>query len=305
MSNDTSRTPVSSDAGRFAIIPLWMIERLNEGSSTGAAISVLAALHQWIDDDKYGYPSHASIGKRANISTASVKRGIKALEGIGALVVVPRWIGAEGKPTAEKPEGKPERTSNGYFIRYAQPLSDPTPGQSEPHPLGQSEPDPSGQIRPSKKNQFEVEPFELEIAQAVEIAEVVPEWQIEFEQFYALYPRKKAKDKALIVWKKLKDEHRRLALKAIHEHVAYWEEEQTGQKFIPHPATWLNQKRWDDVLVYEAPKGKNNPVLEHLARKYQSEHRASDPDTRQTDRGDNRLGRSSVGNLSIEVHSTD
>jgi hypothetical protein len=136
-------------------------------------------------------------------------------------------------------------------------------------------------------------------------AEIVPDWEIQFEQFYALYPRKKAKDRARAAFKKLKPSDRKLAMSAIHKHIDYWQRERTGMEFIPHPASWLNGSRWDDVLVYEAPKGKNNPVLENLARRYQSEHRASDPDTRQTDRGDNRLGRSSVGNLSIEVHSTD
>jgi hypothetical protein len=137
------------------------------------------------------------------------------------------------------------------------------------------------------------------------VVEVVPDWEIEFNLFWSAYPRKIEKKKAHIAWKNLNKTERTLALRAIDQHIAKWESSGTEVKFIPHPTTWLHGKRWEDEIRYEAPKGKNNPVLENLARKYQSEHRASDPDTRQTDRGDNRLGRSSVGDLSLEVHSSD
>jgi hypothetical protein len=140
---------------------------------------------------------------------------------------------------------------------------------------------------------------------SVLVAEIVPDWEVQFEKFWKQYPRKIEKQKARTAFKNLKKAEQGLAVATIADHVAKWESLDTEKHYMPHATTWLRGKRWEDEIVYEAPKGKNNPVLENLARRYESENRASDTDTRKTDRGDNRLGRSSLGDLSIEVHATD
>jgi len=139
---------------------------------------------------------------------------------------------------------------------------------------------------------------------SVLVAQVVPDWEVQFEKFWKQYPRKIQKQKARTAFKNLKKTEQGLAVATIGDHVAKWESLDTETHFIPHATTWLHGKRWEDEIRYEAPKGKNNPVLEHLARKYESGNRESDTAPRQTDRGNNRLGRSSVGDLSIEVHAT-
>lgn len=71
-----------------------------------------------------------------------------------------------------------------------------------------------------------------------------------FEAFWEKYPRKTAKANALKAWAKLKP-NAELATK-IMQSVGYhcvcadWVKDE-GQ-FIPHPATWLNGKRWEDEL---------------------------------------------------------
>ena len=69
-----------------------------------------------------------------------------------------------------------------------------------------------------------------------------------FSEFYAAYPRKKARPKAEAAWKKIKPDS---ALRAkIMDHVRRssvsheWTKE-NGQ-FIPFPATYLNGARWED-----------------------------------------------------------
>jgi hypothetical protein len=266
----------------------------------------MVALHRWTNQDRYGFPSHSSIAKVANVSVPTVKRGIKALEDIGALTVVTRWRTSDGQIVYEKIEGA-DQTSNGYQIRYAQPLNDPPLDQIRPDPLDQIRTPPGVQIRSTNQTHLEPDVFKPENTDPVqnEIVEVVPEWEIQFDQFWAIYPRRNDKQKAKIKFKNLSKKDREAAMAAITLHIDYWDRQRTEQEFIPYAVRWLGNSRWEDEIRYEPPKGKNNPVLENLARKYQSEHRTSDPDTRQTDRGDNRLGRSSVGNLSIEVHSTD
>lgn len=246
MNNDSSGYAVTTDAGPFAIVPLWMLQKLNSGPSAGAALSVFVALHKWTNTSRYGYPSHASIAKHAGVSTGTVKRGIKALEDIGALVVVHRWVGADGEPTDKYPEDveKPEQTSNGYFIRYAMQHSDPTPVQDWTHPSPQICTHPPVQIWTTNQTQLEPDPNK-------------PKSEDDFSQWWSQYPRKTSKATAQTRWKNMTPKQRTAALEALPKHIAHWEITKTGPQFIPMPATWLNQCRWEDELTTSLAKPRN------------------------------------------------
>lgn len=74
----------------------------------------------------------------------------------------------------------------------------------------------------------------------------------DFAAFWSAYPRKVGKDAALKAWKK---RNGNLSLPAVLKAIAEQREtdqwKKDGGKFIPHPATWLNQGRWqDDVSTY-------------------------------------------------------
>lgn len=71
-----------------------------------------------------------------------------------------------------------------------------------------------------------------------------------FSQFWDLYPKKKAKADAEKAFKALKPDEALFtkiteAVKAQSKSEG-WKNE--GGKFIPHPATWIRQKRWDDEI---------------------------------------------------------
>ena len=71
-----------------------------------------------------------------------------------------------------------------------------------------------------------------------------------FNDFWDAYPNKKGKKAAFAAWKKAKvtaDLHAKL-LSAIRlqKTSAQWQKD-NGQ-YIPNPATWLNQGRWDDEI---------------------------------------------------------
>lgn len=66
----------------------------------------------------------------------------------------------------------------------------------------------------------------------------------EFDRFWSVYPRKTAKAKARIAFDKaLSKTDVGTMIRAIA-----WQSqtEQWMRGIIPHPATWLNQERWDD-----------------------------------------------------------
>jgi len=79
-----------------------------------------------------------------------------------------------------------------------------------------------------------------------------------FDEFWSLYPRKIAKATARKAWAKLSAEQQLMAAKAIDTHCQYWSAKETELEFIPHPATWINQERWEDELVIEPKKVKES-----------------------------------------------
>lgn len=74
-----------------------------------------------------------------------------------------------------------------------------------------------------------------------------------FARFWAVYPRKEAKQTALKAFTKINPDESLLEtiLSAVErfKNSAQWQED--GGQFIPHPSTFLNQRRWED----EPPKG--------------------------------------------------
>jgi len=72
-----------------------------------------------------------------------------------------------------------------------------------------------------------------------------------FERFWQTYPRKVGKDAAKRAFEKRKPDERLLAAMlaavALQSQTDEWRKE--GGQFIPHPATWLNQGRWQDEVA--------------------------------------------------------
>lgn len=71
-----------------------------------------------------------------------------------------------------------------------------------------------------------------------------------FATFWERYPKKVAKPQAVKAWKKLKPSGQVLAeLMAGLDRQKAGEQWQKGAgQFIPHPATWLNARRWEDEI---------------------------------------------------------
>ena len=69
-----------------------------------------------------------------------------------------------------------------------------------------------------------------------------------FDEFWRLYPRKQSRATAAKKWTTMPPLERRRAIEALPTHVAMWQHEGRGTALIPHPTTWLNQRRWEDDL---------------------------------------------------------
>lgn len=75
-----------------------------------------------------------------------------------------------------------------------------------------------------------------------------------FDTFWSLYPRKTAKAAAVRAWRKLHVDAALTAtiIRALDEHMRTDAWLKDGGEFVPYPASWLNGRRWEDVLT--APK---------------------------------------------------
>jgi len=80
-----------------------------------------------------------------------------------------------------------------------------------------------------------------------------------FTTFWQAYPNKKGKGAAEKAWKKAKiNGELETVLKAIEvqKRSAQWSRD--GGQFIPHPSTWLNERRWEDEVA-DKPVNQGRP----------------------------------------------
>ncbi len=87
-----------------------------------------------------------------------------------------------------------------------------------------------------------------------------------FDRFWASYPRKVAKDAARNAFAKRKPSEALLAkmLAAIEAQTRTTAWKREGGRYIPHPATWLNQGRWEDVV---GPRDAGAPANREIVHK--------------------------------------
>ena len=87
-----------------------------------------------------------------------------------------------------------------------------------------------------------------------------------FAEFWSAYPRKDSKAKAKASWDKLKPDKKLFSriMAALEQHKRSDQWSRDGGQYIPYPATWLNQRRWEDEGITktppEPPKNPNGPA---------------------------------------------
>lgn len=95
---------------------------------------------------------------------------------------------------------------------------------------------------------------------------------VEFDDFWAMYPRRVAKADARKAWVKIPKSLHTGILSALFEWRRIWADS-TEVQFIPYPATWLRGERWEDEYPEYHRPYRDNPS--HVERK--SERREEKP----------------------------
>lgn len=218
---------------------------------------VLVVLADHADQAHSCWPSVGRISARTGFGASTVRRALTDLEEAGLIRIEHR----------ARPNGS--RTSSRYYLAALNPQIDPATVDDPPSQIGRA-PLPEREGPPPRAGGA-IEPS-LEPSSKDPHAEAFGAW-------WEIYPRKVSKQAAAKAWKartKAKDLPDDLV--EITQRFAASVADKDPE-FIPHPATWLNQHRWEDVPT-SAPRGQDEGPSEayrawletpqgkaHLARK--------------------------------------
>ena len=90
----------------------------------------------------------------------------------------------------------------------------------------------------------------------------------QFEQFWVAYPRKVDRSKAQNAFNKVKpdDDLFAVIMESLDKHKLCEQWQREGGRFIPYPATWLNNRRWESEVDAPKPKQEASYDLEQFER---------------------------------------
>ena len=183
---------------------------------------VLLALADHSDDDGQCWPGTAGISKKCHISQRTVFNSLARLESFNMVQRQHRKNGQGGL------------TSNLYRLTLPPLNNIQYPPEPDSVPL-LNDVHSNHHIEPSLKRQ--------------KTTPLPPKGDDGFDQFWKAYPKKVAKVAALRAWRRLHYPNLVATIMATLERFKSspdWLKNRGA--YIPHPATWLNGRRWEDEL---------------------------------------------------------
>ena len=199
---------------------------LNQSKATGRAKLVLIGIANHLGDQG-AWPAISTLARYANASERSVKRDIQELVELGELRVE-----VQNAPT------RTQYKTNLYWLTIGSGVTDSASGVTDWVSRGDS----SGKsgVTPVGTQNIILTIKEPSMKQA----------EIDFDNFWNLYPKKVAKSEALRAWNKATK--KKTAEELLKLTKAYAEGKLPEDKYIPYPASWLNKELYESVEVAEA-----------------------------------------------------
>jgi len=209
--------------------------------------------HQWTDD---GLPISVEI--LARILGYTNARGEGVASKISEMVLAKFPVAADGKRRNERLESERskqvtrlERKRTGAEItnakRWGKRVDDESLSDqiATPERVDIESPPPTPHLRP--------------LVSSIEETPLTPSgesvgmgYSQSFENFWTAYPKKTGKGAAWAAWKRAKAKPPTDELVAtVNEQAQSDQWTKDGGRFIPNPATWINQRRWEDELPME------------------------------------------------------
>jgi len=174
------------------------------------------------------FPGRAKLAAATGTTARSVTTRVERLEAVGMI-------------TVERDQGR----ANVYRFPYASSEVDFT-GSSEADFTGDA---PSSEVDFTGVVKLNAPSSEVDFPLTVLNSSKKKTLSEEFDEWYALYPRKEAKGAALKAFKAARKKvDAGTLMTGVREYVDHMKRERTERKFIPYPATWLNREQWTDAL---------------------------------------------------------
>jgi hypothetical protein len=206
----------------------WALDHMARTDDMSTSTKVVLMLLANRADPETGacYPSVRYIMARSSLGDSTVRAACKELVRRNLLAIELRT----------KPDGT--KTSNTYRMRLETPPPPaiggypPTIEGSHPQPL---------RVEPPMVEGHDTKDLDERMRQTL-FADANGAWS----EFWKAYPRKTAKQTALKAWRKVKATEIPAVMAALEQHKT---SEQWIRGVIPHPATWIHQRRWEDETV--------------------------------------------------------
>ena len=221
----------------FAIVP---VEVFQDDRLTKIELRVLGAILTFRNrDTNLSRPTRAQIGERCGYEITTVSRATTGLVNKG-------WLEKVGKGGA------------GMATVYRLTVPEPET-VSEPETVPES-----GTKRCPVRAENGVRTGHTNLP----ITDHIPtnNDQTLFDRFWKGYPRKVGKPNAIKAWKRIKDPDQ--VMEGLAAWVAHWKTEETDQRFIPHPSTWLNDERYATPPAAVDALPSDDSKLETWARRH-------------------------------------
>jgi hypothetical protein len=258
-------TEQRTDTGQFALVPIWLAKALTERSprSGSVALSVYVIMATWAD---YGsgecWPSHRTIADEAGMSTDAVRAALNLLREVGAV----EWV------SRSRDDGG--AASNVYRllrVRHGGATA-ATPGLTSMGGHGLDSPAPPVLTSTTNDTHVERDPIERHIHAPTSAAAAHPDPS--FDALWSMYPRKVAKPNALRAWNKIAARDRAAVADGLTRWCAYWSA-RGEPEFVPHPATWLNRRGWEDAVPpMPTRQRKTDPSIDALRERHAEQQQA-------------------------------
>lgn len=216
----TSRS-ITSDTGRFAMVPVWVLDALAAHPARCAgAVLLYARLSAEADYGTSGELTitQAHLAARVGVSVDTLARTLTLLRQVGAVT----WESSGRAATYTVHRAMPPGCGSSTRTRAgAAPARAPRiPTTPEGARTSQNPPSPPG---------------------GTPLIDVFG-----FDEFWTAYPRKVGKPSAERAYRKHVGHARHAQVMAgLDAWARYWAA-RNEPEFVPHPSTWLNQHRWED-----------------------------------------------------------
>ena len=234
----------------WAVLPAAV--RYDQTITAGARL-LYAEISSLTDARGYCWASNSYFQQLYGISEPTVQRYLRALKA-GGYIRIQDGDGGQGRRkiyAGVNPLGATDCHANAAALarndKSGNPLKNDgvTPSKLTPNPV-------KNDTQNKKEIRKENDPPVAPQGAGAEIWDK-PAW----ERFWAMYPRKVDKAKAIRAWNRLRADRKLMQTMsaALKAQIASEEWRRDNGRAIPYPSTWLNNRRWEDEVRGRAAEG--------------------------------------------------